>query len=418
MRSDRVLVVGGGVIGLCCAYFLARRGADVRLLERGEIGHGASWGNAGTISPGHPPLNRPGRMRHALRLMLTPSGPLYIPPRWDPGLARWLWAFRGHCTAGAREAAMGALAPLGRASLALFDRLVADEELACGYRHEGYYQVCRTARGRREAEEEAAIMQRHGYRPELLSGEALREREPALREGTLGGTFYPEAATCVPDRFVTELAERARRRGARLETGREVVELLTRGDRVSGAGLAGEGGEILADAVILTTGAYAAALLRPLGLDLPVQAGKGYHRDLAVGPEGAPPLRIACVLSETSVFCTPMDGFVRLAGTMEFSGLNHELRRPRLEQLSTAAREYLERVGEAEPVSEWCGLRPCTPDGRPIVGPVPGYPGLFVATGHAMLGLTLAPVTGKLMAEYVLDGSPSMEIGALRVDRF
>jgi len=314
---------------------------------------------------------------------------------------------------------MRALAPLGRATLELFDRLVTEEELTCGYRHAGYYQVCRTARGLREAEEEAAIMRRYGYRPELLSGEALREREPALREGTLGGTFYPEAATCFPDRFVTEMAERARRDGARLETGRPVARLLTRGDRVTGVRLEGEGEEVVdADAVILATGAYAPALLRPLGFDLPVQAGKGYHRDLAGGPGGAPPLRTACVLSETSVFCTPMDGCVRFAGTMEFSGLNHELRRARLEQLTTAARHYLDGVGEADPLSEWCGLRPCTPDGLPIVGPCPGFGGLFVATGHAMLGLTLAPVTGKLVAEYVLDGTPSMDIRALRVDRF
>ncbi|MFQ5691127.1 MAG: NAD(P)/FAD-dependent oxidoreductase [Gemmatimonadota bacterium] len=419
MSGDRVLVVGGGVIGVCCAYFLARRGADVTLLERGELGSGASYGNAGTIAPGHPPLNGPGRVRHALRLMRDRTGPLYIPPRWDPGLARWLWSFRRRCTVEGREAAMRALAPLGRATLELFDRLVEEEELACGYRHEGYYLVTRSAHGQREAEREAAIMRRHGYRPELLSREELREREPALREDTLGGMFYPEAATCFPHRFVAEMAERARRHGARLETGRPVARLLTREDRVRGVRLEDEGGEVVeADAVVVATGAYAPALLRPLGLHLPVQAGKGYHRDLPVGLAGAPPLRIACVLSETSVFCTPMDGFVRFAGTMEFSGLNHELRRPRLEQLTTAAREYLDGVGEADPLSEWCGLRPCTPDGLPIVGPCPGYGGLLVATGHAMLGLTLAPVTGTLMADYVLDGTPSMDIGALRVDRF
>ena len=124
------------------------------------------------------------------------------------------------------------------------------------------------------------------------------------------------------------------------------------------------------------------------------------------------------MLGERSVFCTPMDGFVRFAGTMEFSGLNHDIRQPRLEQLTQSAKLYLANVGDTESRSEWCGLRPCTPDGLPVVGPVPGCEGLFIATGHAMLGLTLGPVTGKLVAEMLLDGAPSSNIDALRVDRF
>jgi len=124
------------------------------------------------------------------------------------------------------------------------------------------------------------------------------------------------------------------------------------------------------------------------------------------------------MLGEHSVFCTPMDGFVRYSGTMEFSGLNHVLRRPRLEQLTTAAKMYFDGVGDAPSRSEWCGLRPCTPDGLPIVGPVPGHADVFVATGHAMLGLTLGPITGRLISELVLDKRPSMDIHALRVGRF
>ena len=118
------------------------------------------------------------------------------------------------------------------------------------------------------------------------------------------------------------------------------------------------------------------------------------------------------------VFCTPMNGFVRFAGTLEFSGVNHEIRRPRLEQLTKAAGRYLNTMENATVRSEWCGLRPCLPDGLPAVGPLPRYPGLFLATGHAMMGLTLGPVTGKLIAECILDGSASLDIRALRPERF
>ena len=130
-----------------------------------------------------------------------------------------------------------------------------------------------------------------------------------------------------------------------------------------------------------------------------------------------PALGIPCVLAETSVFCTPMGDFTRLAGTLEFSGVNHHLRRGRLEQLTAAAKRYVEGVGDGPPRSEWCGLRPCTPDGMPFVGPVPGQDGLFVATGHAMLGLTLGPVTGQIISEQVLEGRTSLPAGPLGLDR-
>jgi D-amino-acid dehydrogenase len=170
--------------------------------------------------------------------------------------------------------------------------------------------------------------------------------------------------------------------------------------------------------VVLATGAYSPELYRKLGLDLPLQPAKGYHCDRTPREGETPALRTTCMLGERSVFCTPMDGFLRFAGTLEFSGVNHDLRRSRLEQLTRSAEQYLEGVGEAQSLSEWCGLRPCMADGLPAVGPVPGYAGAFIATGHAMLGLTLGPVTGKLMSEFVLDGKVSLDTSALGPDRF
>ena len=175
---------------------------------------------------------------------------------------------------------------------------------------------------------------------------------------------------------------------------------------------------IEADALVLATGAYSLELTRSLGCPLPIQPGKGYHRDLEIADGSAPALNAACVLEETSVFCTPMSGVLRLAGTMEFSGLNHRLRQPRLEQLTTAAGRYMHGIGTTRVVSEWCGLRPCTPDGLPIIGRVPDHERVFVATGHAMSGLTLSPVTGSLIADLVLDEAPTIDIGQLGVERF
>ena len=416
MAERRVIVVGGGVIGVCCAYFLAKTGADVTLVERGEIGGAASFGSAGTIAAGHPPLNKPGRIRRSVLELLNPKSPLYIPVRWDPGLFRWLWAFRRFCTDQHLSVSMGALAPLGQASLDLFDVLVESEGLDCDYEHSGYYEICRTRKGLAEVTHDAAMMRQYGYHPREVDPDELREIEPAVLEGAVGGVHFPEAATCDPHRFVVELAARSVRHGARIEMGRGVSEILSTGSDVRGVRL--QDGEILdANAVVLATGSYSVGLTKKFGLRLPVQAGKGYHRDLECADSGERPVGVACVLTETSVFCTPMTGFTRLAGTLEFSGVNHEMRRQRLEQLSAAAEAYLGGMRGGVIRSEWCGLRPCTPDGIPYVGPVPGQSGLFVATGHAMLGLTLGPVTGKLIEGYVLDRRTSLPAGALGLER-
>ena len=255
MSERRVIVVGGGVIGVCCAYFLAKEGAAVTLVERDEVGGAASFGNAGTIAAGHPPLNKPGRIRRSVAELLNPRSPLYIPVRWDPDLFRWLWAFRTFCTARHLSASMGALAPLGHASLELFDDLVASENLVCNYKRSGYYEICRTKKGLAEVKHDAAMMRQYGYHPREMDGDELRAKEPAILENVVGGVHFPEAATCDPHRFVLELADRSARHGARIETGRRVSEIQSTGSDVRGVRL--EDGEVLdASAVVLATGSY------------------------------------------------------------------------------------------------------------------------------------------------------------------
>jgi D-amino-acid dehydrogenase len=421
LSGSRVVVVGGGVIGVSCAYYLARGGADVLLLERDRLGAGASSGNAGTISAGHPPLNRPGRVAQALRQMLDPASPLYIHPHWNPRLWWWLVGFARHCTDEHVAHCMRVMAPLGKDALALVGTLVTEERIECGYRAEGYFEVCSTPEGVEVARREAAIIEAHGYHPEAVDGDELRRREPAFGPAVIGGVYFPEAATLDPALFLERLAGAAKRHGVEIREGVEVRSVVTSGGRVTGVeSSTRKGGSrdvIGADAVVLATGSYRGGLARALGTRLPVQPGKGYHSDIPVGPNGAPKLRVACVLHEASVFCTPMDTFVRFAGTMEFSGENHLLRRRRLRQLTRAGRLCFPGLGPARPLSEWCGLRPMSVDGLPIVGPLPGVEGVTVATGHGMLGLTLGPVTGEIVANTVLGGGDS-RIGPLTPARF
>ena len=276
--KPQVVIVGGGVIGVCCAYFLAKGGARVTVLERDEIGMGASYGNAGTIAPGHAPINKPGRVKQALRSLFDPLSPLYIAPRFDPALMRWLWAFSRHCHSRHLERSMGVLGPLGHATSALFENLVATEQLDCHYQRKGYYEVYLSRHSLDAMGQELALLRSHGYQPEVLDGAALRLREPALSERVSGGIFYPEAATVNPHRFVCELVARARQYGVSFRSGSKVAEVLADGARVCGVRLA-NGDVIRADTVVLATGAYDAALVSKLGYRMPLQPAKGYHRD-------------------------------------------------------------------------------------------------------------------------------------------
>ena len=438
--GPRVIVVGAGVVGLSCAYYLARGGADVLVLERDEVGAGASSGNAGTVSAGHPPLNRPGRVAAALRQMVDPTSPLYVKPRWDPELWRWLYGFARHCTDAHVEHAMRVMAPLGKDALSLFGGLVDDEGIECEYRPMGYFDVCATEEGLANARHEAALIERYEYHPEVLDGDGLRKREPAFAGDLVGAVYYPEAAVLRPSLFLAGLGAAVRRWGGQIREGVTVHALQLRGGRAVGVrarevervtakrpyagyeenpGLSVRSGEVLlgGDHVVLATGPFAKHLAAQVGVRLPVQPGKGYHRDIEVGPNGAPAIGVACVLNESSVFCTPMDTFVRFAGTMEFSGMNRVMRPARLRQLTRAAKKAFPDLGTAMPRSEWVGLRPMSMDGLPIVGAPGGVQGLSVATGHGMLGLTLGPVTGDIIANLVLNGG-DVRAEPLSPDRF
>jgi D-amino-acid dehydrogenase len=417
-RDKRALVVGGGVIGLSIAYYLCRKGMEVLVLERDVIGAGASSGNAGAVAPGHGPMTRPGRILQALRWMGDPTSPLYLPPKWNPNLWRWLLRFNSFCTADHVHKSMELLGPMGHQGRSLFDQLIGEEGLDCGFEPEGYYEVYRTGEGYEGARGEIPLQKSFGYDTRAIPGRELEELEPNLRQGTVGGLFFPESATLDPGRFLAELASAAKRRGARIRTNAPVTQVLSRGNQVRGVEL--RNGEVLeGDAVVLATGAYSLELGGAGGLKLPIQPAKGYHRDIPVDESRGPPLNITMMLGERYVFCTPMGDFLRLAGTLELSGLNHTIIPRRLENLTDSASRYLEGLEGASSMDDWVGLRPVTPDGLPVLGPAPDLEGLFVANGHAMLGLTLGPISGKLLADWIVEGSPPEPgLMALRPDRF
>lgn len=409
--ASHTVVVGGGVIGVATAYYLAQREQNVTLVEQNELCSGCSQGNAGQITPGHLPLPQPEVLRRSLHFLLSSTSPLYIRPRVDVELFGWLWRFSRACTAQHLHKSTKILGDLGRASIQLFERL--SSSLNFSYRNEGRLEVCRTPKTLHAVQREAALLQILGFESRVLTGPELHAFEPAVTENVAGAVYYPLSAHCNPQRFVMELAGAATALGVEFRPHTRVTEVSSHNGH--SVHVATDRQEIRADAVVLACGSWAPHLVRRLGLRLPVQPGKGYHLDID-RPDPCPKMPLTLV--DERIFVTPVDDVLRFAGTLEFSGFDLKENPARIEMLRLGASRYLSGIDQARPRSQWCHVRPMTPDGLPIIGRAPSARNVWIAAGHGMLGLTQGPITGSLIAEWVTDGRPSIDLSALRPDRF
>jgi D-amino-acid dehydrogenase len=413
-KREDVLIIGGGVIGVCTAYYLAERGWPVTLVEKDGIGAGCSYGNAGLIVPSHAiPLAAPGALTQGLKWLLDPDSPFYIKPRFDLELFRWLFGFRAACKEEPMRRAIPVLLALGRASAELFQGLAARNDLEFGYEQKGWLLLFNSQRGFEKGIEEAHLLQEFGVISQVLDAAGVRRMEPEVMTSVIGGIYYPEDAHLVPDRFVRELARLAESRGACLKTATEVLGFETSGRQISA--VVTTRGNFRPDQVVLATGASSPDVARELRLRLPIQAAKGYSITVK-----APPTRphVPLFLSESRVAVTPMGETLRFGGTLELAGPDLSINRRRVAAISQAAREYLNGMAELELIEIWRGLRSVTPDGLPIIGRSKSLENLIVASGHGTLGISLGPITGKLVSQIISGEAPAIDLTPLRVERF
>jgi D-amino-acid dehydrogenase len=409
-----VLIVGGGVIGLACAWYLLRAGRQVTLLERAELGAGASHGNCGTITPSHaPPLSEPGVIRQALRWMLKPDAPLYIRPRFDPGLWRWLWAFKARCNVRDHAMATAVRAGLLNASNTALEKLLAETGIDCEHCHAGLLYVFRDPRNWEAYASLPDRLRPIGIRAEGWDGTRMEREEPALKAGVAGGIWFPDDASLRPDRLVAGLGRVVREAGGEILENAPVEAFERRAGHIESVRAGGRRWQ--AREVVLAAGAWSPLLSRQMGFRLPVQPGKGYSLTFA-RPALAP--RRSLVLKEPSVCVTTWTEGFRLGSTMEFSGYDTALNPVRLAALRRGAAEFLHEPGRGEPLEQWCGWRPMSPDDLPIIGRAPGLDNLVVATGHGMLGVSMAAITGILVRDLLLGRPPVLDLEPVSPARF
>ena len=411
---SRTVVIGAGVIGLLAAYELARRGEQVVVYDKGQAGAGCSAGNAGWIVPSFSgPLPAPERVAETLRSMLNPRAPLYVRPSVDIGLARWLWEFWHHCNARDYEAGYEAIATLNRRTMACFDALEADG-VRFDMHRAGLLFVFLGEASRDHHRHDLARLAVHGYAPAReLSGEEVRQMEPAISPAVVGGVWLEGERHVRPETLAAGVAERLAAMGAVIRADAEVTGVVRRGGEVRA--VVTPEGEVAADRVLLAAGAWSGTLASRMGFALPVIAGKGYSITVQ-----RPALRLsrALYLSEAWVGCSPFRDALRVAGTVEFSSGTAGVSRVRLAAVRAAVGRYLKDWTGGEGQVEWMGMRPFLPDGLPAIGRAPQLDNVYVAAGHGVLGITLAPVTAAAIAELMVQGQTDLNLAPFDPGRF
>jgi D-amino-acid dehydrogenase len=415
-ESVDIAIVGGGIVGVCAAYCLAGEGRSVAVIEREDIcaRGGSTHSNAGLITPSDAyPLASPGALGDGLRWLLDSSSPFYIAPRARPRLARWLYLFARASVAERARRAMPVQRSLLRLSADLWAEIAATPGVDFGYEQRGWLWTFRDEASWRAGAAEAAEAAAYGATSEVWDAARVRAAVPGVAPEVCGGVYYTEDAHCDPRRAVEEVARLAAGRGALLRTGIEVLDIEARGRRVSA--LRTTAGELTAGVVVVAAGSWSPALAGRLGIDLPIEPAKGYSVTVA-RPADLPELPLYEAASHVAI--TPMGEGLRLAGTLELAGFDMRVRWNRVAAIRRGAGRALRGAAELEPRAVWRGLRPCTPDGLPIVGRSPRHDNLIVAAGHCMLGLGAAPATGALVAALVDGREPPIDAAPLRVERF
>ncbi len=412
----KIVIVGGGVIGLCTAYFV--RGTtdlDVTVVERAEVGAGASWGNAGWLVPSmSAPLPASGVLGTAIRSLADANGALRLDPSAVPGMLPWLWRFLRASTPGRHEAGLHATAALAAHTMDDYDRLAADGVefpmvdtglLYVGLAGEKVEAVRRSL---------APFADYYGYAipDHVTSGAALREAEPALLPGVEAGLLISGERTVHPPGLLAALRARVADMGVTVLERHAVTGFAASGRRVRAVRVGG--GELAADHVVLAAGIWTGPLARLLGVDVPLQAGKGYS--LSVTPTTSP--RRSLYLGEAKIGASPFGSRLRLAGGMDLGRIDERVDAGRLAAIERNAARFLVPWEAGSETDRWAGMRPMAPDGLPVIGPAPGWDNLTVATGHAMLGVTLGPTTGRLVARIVRDGAVDPLLAPFRLARF
>jgi D-amino-acid dehydrogenase len=414
-KKHDVLVIGGGPVGLSCAYYLLKSGRSVTVLDAKEIGKGSGSGNAGHIVPSHIiPLAAPGVVTSALKWMLDPAhSPFSMKVSLDPNYLMWLLRFSLACSQNNVNRSLEPLNQLSQLSAKNFSQIIAEEKFDCAYQEKGLLHLFKTEKAFHEGQHEGGFMQKHGIPVSVYDKNKIHEVEPAAVDDVIGGVHFTGDAHLNPAVFLNLLKERVKSMGAELLEYTSVTDFETANGKI--VKVKTTAGDFEAEQIVLAAGALTPSVAKDLKLNIPTQPARGYSMTLSA-TKTMP--SHALILGERRIAVSPMAGLLRFTGRLEVGNYSMEPNPLWIQRIETSAREYL-RLDETLDVKEtWAGLRPTTPDGVPIIGKSPKHSNLVLATGHAMLGLSLAPGTGLVVSQLLNGQEPAFSLSRMRLERF
>ncbi|RXG31592.1 NAD(P)/FAD-dependent oxidoreductase [Leeuwenhoekiella palythoae] len=413
--SKKCVIIGGGIIGLSSAYYLQKAGHEVTVIDQGSMDSGASYVNAGYLTPSHIiPLAAPGVMQQGIKWMFSSKSPLYIKPCLNADFLKWTMAFNNSCSEENVTKAIPAIRDINLLSRDLYSDIKEEEHFNFQLKKDGLLMLCKTEHMLEEEAHVLALANKEGLPARMLSAEEVQQKMPNAKLDIKGAAFYECDHHTTPGEFMEELKTLLQAKGVHFVKNEKVTGFDSSSGTLSNVKTA-SGKTFVADEVILATGAWAGELNKKLGLKILMQAGKGYR----INSTTETGITLPSILCEAKVAVTPMNGFTRFAGTMEIAGINHDINKTRVEAIAEAVPRYFNNVviSEQEKDEAQCGLRPVTPDGLPYIGRPSKWKNLTIAAGHAMMGWSLGPGTGLLVSEIIDGKKASLDLSVYNPDR-
>ncbi|TWU10070.1 D-amino acid dehydrogenase small subunit [Novipirellula galeiformis] len=413
--SRHVAIVGGGIVGIACAHYLNLQGHRVTVIDKGRVGGGCSHGNCGYVSPSHAlPLAEPGAIFSTIKAMLKPNPPLRIRPGLNVPLWKWLWNFSRRCNRSDWVQSGHAIHPLLTASMQLYSELIPSYELDCEWTKQGLLFVYKDAKALQAYAPIDALLRRDFDEPaRLMSARELLEFEPALSDDVAGAWYFEHDAHLRPARLVASWRDSLLARGVVFIENQTLESVTESAGEAQSLKLSSQC--IEADQFVIATGAWTPQLEKVLRFRVPIQPGKGYSMTM---PRPAVCPQTPMILPERKVAVTPWETELRLGSMMEFIGYDSDISKKRLRLLTRAAADYLKSELPDSISETWCGWRPMTYDSTPIIGRCPSFSNVYLACGHNMLGLSMAPATGRMISELIAGEPTSLAAEPYQVERF
>ncbi|MFC3416833.1 NAD(P)/FAD-dependent oxidoreductase [Algoriphagus hitonicola] len=410
------LIIGGGIVGLFTAYFLQKEGIEIAIIDRTDLKDNCSTGNAGMIVPSHIiPLAAPGMIAKGISWMFSSKSPFYIHPRFDYKLLQWSLLFFKSANQKQVEKAIPFLKNISLLSKSLYlEFRETHPEAALAFQDKGLMMVYQTDAMEKEEIEFANLARKHGLEAEILSPEDIRKVEPNLEVKAKGAVLFPGDAHLDPGALYSFLKKYLEAKGVKFLTETQVLGFEKSEGKVQA--VLTDTGKIEAEKVLLCGGSWSGELAKKLGFTLPMMGGKGY----SFLQQNQPEIKQASILTEMKVAVSPYGKHIRFGGTMEIAGTNQKIDMKRVQGIFESINRYYPDFQSKFPKESeiWKGLRPCSPDGMPYIGFAPGYSNVLVGSGHSMMGISMAPATGKLLAELHQQKDTTIEIGGFEVGRF